>query len=150
MIVGRGGRHIAEKNALDHVFGYSIFNDATVREFQRKSSQWTPGKNFDDTGAVGPWIMTTDELPPGAKGLKIESRLNGNVMQSSNTSNMICSVAHNHFTTQPIYDPGGWRHDCDGYARRCWLRAQASCVHCSLASVIEVKIEGIGALAQSD
>jgi len=145
VIIGKGGRHIAEDDALGHVFGYSIFNDGTVREFQRKSSQWTPGKNFDDTGAVGPWIITADELPPGAQGLKIESRLNGMVMQSSNTSNMICSVAHtisllSQYTTLEVGDmiamgtPEGV-----GYARKPPVFMQPG-------DVIEVEIEQIGVL----
>jgi 2-keto-4-pentenoate hydratase/2-oxohepta-3-ene-1,7-dioic acid hydratase in catechol pathway len=145
VIIGKGGRHIAEAEALSHVFGYSIFNDGTVREFQRKSSQWTPGKNFDDTGAVGPWLVTPDELPPGAQGLKIESRLNGKVMQSSNTSNMICSVAHtisllSQYTTLEVGDmiamgtPEGV-----GYARKPPVFMQPG-------DVIEVEIEQIGLL----
>ncbi len=148
VIIGTGGRHIAEANALDHVFGYSIFNDGSVREFQRKSSQWTPGKNFDGTGAVGPWIVTADELPPGAEGLKIESRLNGKVMQSSNTSNMLCSVPHtitllSQYTTLEAGDmiamgtPEGV-----GYARKPPVFMQPG-------DVIEVEIEEIGILSNT-
>ncbi|MEM9604604.1 MAG: fumarylacetoacetate hydrolase family protein [Pseudomonadota bacterium] len=93
VIIGRGGRHIPESSALDHVFGYTVFNDGSVRAFQRKTHQWTPGKNFDATGAVGPHVVTADALPPGAAGLKIESRVGAEVLQSSNTANMIWSVA---------------------------------------------------------
>ena len=93
LIIGSGGRHIAEVDALNHVFGYSIFNDASVRDYQRKTHQWTPGKNFDSTGAVGPFVLTPDELPIGASGLKIASRVGSETLQSSNTSNMIWSVA---------------------------------------------------------
>ena len=92
LIVGKGGRHISEADALDHVFGYTVFNDGSVREYQRKTHQWTPGKNFDDTGAVGPFVVTPDELPEGASGLKIESRVGDEVLQSSNTGNMIWNV----------------------------------------------------------
>ena len=92
VIIGKTGRHISEENALDHVFGYTVFNDGSVRDYQRKTHQWTPGKNFDATGAVGPFVLTTEELPAGASGLKIESRLNGRVMQSANTSDMIWPV----------------------------------------------------------
>jgi acylpyruvate hydrolase len=92
-VIGRGGRHIAEKDALDHVIGYSIFNDASVRDYQRKSPQWTIGKNFDDTGAFGPWLVTADELSPGAKGLHIQTRLNGVVVQDGSTDDMVFSVA---------------------------------------------------------
>jgi 2-keto-4-pentenoate hydratase/2-oxohepta-3-ene-1,7-dioic acid hydratase in catechol pathway len=93
LIVGKGGRHISEDDALDHVFGYTVFNDGSVRDYQRKTHQWTPGKNFDNTGAVGPFVVTPDELPEGAKGLKIESRVGDEILQSSNTVNMIWSVA---------------------------------------------------------
>ena len=93
VIIGKGGRHIDEDSALDHVFGYSLFNDGSVRDYQRKTHQWTPGKNFDRTGALGPIVVTPDELPPGADGLKIESRLNGKVMQSASTSDMMWPVA---------------------------------------------------------
>ncbi|MDO6590915.1 FAA hydrolase family protein [Loktanella sp. D2R18] len=92
-IVGKGGRHIAEADALDHVFGYTVFNDGSVRDYQRKTHQWTPGKNFDDTGAIGPFVVTPDEVPEGAAGLKIESRVGDEILQSSNTGNMIWSVA---------------------------------------------------------
>ncbi len=93
IVIGKGGRHIGEESALDHVFGYTVFNDGSVRDYQRKTHQWTPGKNFDDTGALGPIVVTADEVPNGAAGLKIQSRLNGNVMQDSNTSDMMWPVA---------------------------------------------------------
>ena len=92
VIIGKAGRHLTEANALDVVAGYTCFNDGSLRDYQRKTSQWTIGKNFDRTGPLGPWAVPTSELPAGAKGLKIESRLNGQVMQSSNTSNMLVSV----------------------------------------------------------
>ena len=93
VIIGKGGKHIALADALDHVVGYSVFNDGSVRDYQMKSTQWTIGKNFDNTGAFGPTLVTADELPPGAKGLKIETRLNGEVVQSSNIDHMIFDVA---------------------------------------------------------
>jgi len=74
LIIGKGGRHIAEADALQHVFGYTIFNDGSVREYQRKTHQWGAGKNFDNTGAVGPIVVTPDELPEGATGLAISTR----------------------------------------------------------------------------
>ena len=92
IIIGQGGRHIRREDALDHVFGYTIFNDGSVRDYQRKTHQWTPGKNFDATGPVGPLVVTPDELPPGASGLKIESRLNGQIMQSASTADMMWPV----------------------------------------------------------
>ena len=92
-VIGTGGRHIAEADALEHVIGYSIFNDASVRDYQKKSPQWTIGKNFDQTGAFGPYLITTDELPPGGKGLRIQTRLNGIVVQDASTDDMVFSVA---------------------------------------------------------
>jgi acylpyruvate hydrolase len=93
VVVGRGGRRIAHDQALNHVAGYSLFNDATIREFQLRTPQWTMGKNFDGTGSFGPWLVTSDAVPPGALGLKIEGRLNGRVMQQSNTAKLIFGVA---------------------------------------------------------
>jgi 2-keto-4-pentenoate hydratase/2-oxohepta-3-ene-1,7-dioic acid hydratase in catechol pathway len=92
-IIGTAGRHIAESRALDHVAGYSIFNDASVRDYQRKSPQWTIGKNFDGTGAFGPYLTTADEIPPGGKGLRIRTRLNGATVQDASTDDMVFSVA---------------------------------------------------------
>ena len=92
-VIGKGGRHIAKAQALDHVIGYSIFNDASIRDFQTKSPQWTVGKNFDATGAFGPVFITADELPAGGKGLKIETRLNQQVVQSATTADMIFDIA---------------------------------------------------------
>lgn len=93
VIIGKGGRHISEEDALDHVFAYTVLNDGSVRDYQRKTHQWTPGKNFDNTGAIGPISVTPDELPAGAVGLKIESRVGDEILQSSNTSDMMWSVA---------------------------------------------------------
>ena len=92
-IVGKGGRAIPEERALEHVAGYSVFNDATIRDWQRRTPQWTVGKNFDGTGAFGPYFVTADELPPGAKGLKLQTILNGEVVQSASTSDMVFGVA---------------------------------------------------------
>jgi acylpyruvate hydrolase len=91
-VVGRGGRHISREAALDHICGYSIFNDASVRDFQMKTPQWTVGKNFDGTGAFGPAFVTADELPRGAAGLSLQTRPNGKVMQSASTTQMIFDV----------------------------------------------------------
>jgi acylpyruvate hydrolase len=91
-VIGKGGRHISEARALDHVAGYSIFNDASIRDFQTKAPQWTVGKNFDGTGAFGPIFVTADELPPGGKGLRIQTRLNGQIVQNASTDDMIFDV----------------------------------------------------------
>lgn len=92
-VVGKGGRHIAKAAALEHIAGYSVFNEASVRDFQVKAPQWTVGKNFDGTGAFGPAFVTADELPLGAKGLKLETRLNGQIVQSASTSDIVFDVA---------------------------------------------------------
>ena len=92
VVIGRGGRRISRDRALDHVAGYSLFNDATIREFQLRTPQWTMGKNFDATGAFGPWLVTPDALPPGAHGLRIQVRLNGRVMQDASTGRLIFNV----------------------------------------------------------
>jgi acylpyruvate hydrolase len=93
VVIGkRVPRHTKQATALDYVFGYACFNDMSVRDYQKRTPQWTIGKNFDDTGAFGPVLVTADELPPGATGLKIQGRLNGQVMQDANTSDMIFSV----------------------------------------------------------
>jgi len=93
VVIGtRVPRHVSHTAALTHVLGYSCFNDISVRDYQKRTGQWTIGKNFDATGGFGPILVTADELPPGAMGLHIESRLNGAVMQSANTADMIFPV----------------------------------------------------------
>ena len=94
VVIGKKTRFVSQADALNSVFGYACFNDATLRDYQRRTTQWTIGKNFDHTGAFGPCLVTADELPPGCTGLKIESRLNGQVMQSANTKDMAFGVAH--------------------------------------------------------
>ena len=90
-VVGRGGRRIPAARALEHVAGYSCYNDGSIRDFQRHTTQFTPGKNFWRSGAFGPWMVTTDEVPdPSA--LHLETRLNGRVMQSAPTSDLLFDV----------------------------------------------------------
>jgi 2-keto-4-pentenoate hydratase/2-oxohepta-3-ene-1,7-dioic acid hydratase in catechol pathway len=93
LVVGKRAKHLTMANATSCVAGYACSNEGSVREFQRKTTQWDMGKNFDRTGGFGPWMVTADELPDAGKGLKIESRLNGTVMQSDNTDNMMFPVA---------------------------------------------------------
>jgi 2-keto-4-pentenoate hydratase/2-oxohepta-3-ene-1,7-dioic acid hydratase in catechol pathway len=94
VVIGRKvPRHTREAHALEYVFGYSCFNDMSVRDYQKRTPQWTIGKNFDGTGGLGPLLVTADELPAGAAGLRIQGRLNGQVMQDANTSDMIFKVA---------------------------------------------------------
>lgn len=91
-VIGRGGKNIATREALDHVAGYSIFNDVTVRDYQLRTSQWTVGKNFDGTGAFGPFFVVSEALPPGCKGLSLTTRLNGRIVQQAAIAEMIFDV----------------------------------------------------------
>lgn len=94
VVIGRRvPRHVSQADALHYVFGYTCFNDMSVRDYQKRTPQWTIGKNFDGTGGFGPVLVTADELAPGATGLRLQSRLNGQVMQDANTDDMIFSVA---------------------------------------------------------
>ena len=145
-IIGRGGRHIPKATALDHVAGYALFNDASVREYQFKGgTQWTMGKNFDGTGAFGPWFVTADELPPGLRGLRLQTRLNGAVVQSASTDDLVFDIAtlvsiiSQGITLVPgdvivSGTPGGV-----GHARtpRLYMHAGDTC---------EVEVEGVGLL----
>lgn len=92
-VVGRRGRHIPRERALEWIAGYACFNEASIRDYQFKTPQWAVGKNFDGTGAFGPELVTADELPPGARGLTIQTRLNGQTVQSSNTGHLLFDVA---------------------------------------------------------
>lgn len=93
VIIGKTTKHATMDNALDAVFGYSCFNDMSVRDYQKKTPQWSIGKNFDRTGGFGPVLVTADELPAGGSELGIQCRLNGQVMQDANTRDMIWGVA---------------------------------------------------------
>lgn len=146
VVIGKAGRRIPQAEALQHVAGYAIFNDGSIRDYQFKSAQWMMGKNFDRSGALGPEFVTADELPAGASGLRLQTRLNGTVVQDANTRDMIfdvrtlvsiCSVA---FELRPgdiiiSGTPSGV-----GLARspQLWMRA---------GDVCEVEIEGIGTLS---
>jgi len=144
-VIGRRARHVSAEDALQYVAGYSCFNDASVRDYQRKTAQWTIGKNFDATGAFGPFFVTADELPPGAQGLRISTRLNGEVMQDANTGDMLFPVAETIalltecMTLEPgdvlvMGTPAGV-----GHARKpqVWMKD---------GDVVEIEIEGIGVL----
>ena len=93
VVIGKKAKHLTQENALDCVFGYTCFNDMSVRDYQKKTPQWTIGKNFDATGPLGPTLVTADQLKPGAVDLRIQCRLNGQVMQNANTTDMIWGVA---------------------------------------------------------
>jgi acylpyruvate hydrolase len=146
LIVGKRAKHLTMANATSCIAGYSCSNEGSVREFQRKTTQWDMGKNFDRTGGFGPWMVTADALPDAGKGLKIESRLNGTVMQSDNTDNMMFPVADMLvYVTQGItLEPGDiiftGTPSGVGHARKpspIWMKN---------GDVCEIEIEGIGVL----
>lgn len=91
IIIGKGGRRISEKDAWDHIAGYSCYNDGSVRDWQVATSQWIPGKNFYKTGGFGPWMVTSDEIAPGQV-MRLQTVLNGQVLQDTTTDKMIHSI----------------------------------------------------------
>ena len=91
VVIGKPGRRIAEADAWSHVAGYSCYNDGSVRDWQRHTTQWTPGKNFAATGGFGPWMVTAEEIAPGAT-LTLVTRLNGTEMQRADTGMMIFKI----------------------------------------------------------
>ena len=91
VIIGKGGRRIAQKDAWSHIAGYSCYNDGSVRDWQRHTIQWTAGKNFAQTGGFGPWMVTADDIPPNTK-LTLSCRLNGERMQHANTDQLIFKI----------------------------------------------------------
>lgn len=144
VIIGKQGRDIPVEKALEHVAGYSCYNEASVREWQFHAKQISPGKNFESTGGFGPWMVTSDEVAP-EKGLKIETRLNDETVQSSNTKLMIFNVAQiiNYASTIFTLVPGdvlamgtpagvGWTQNPPRFMKE--------------GDVCEVEIEGIGIL----
>ena len=144
-IIGKGGRDIAKEDALDHVVAYSLFNDASVRDYQFKAPQWTVGKNFDGTGPFGPYLVTADELPRGIVGLELTTRLNGEVVQQASTNDLVFDVATIIHTISQAFTveagdvivtgtPSGV-----GMARKppLWMKA---------GDVVEVEVPGIGIL----
>lgn len=108
VVIGRAGRRIPEADALDHVAGYTVFNDGTVRDWQTRTPQWTLGKNFDGTGALGPALVTADELPPGAAGLRMTTRVGDALMQDGDTGKMVFPVAQTiaHLSQAASLEPG--------------------------------------------
>lgn len=145
VVIGRRSRHLPVATALDAVWGYSLFNDASVRNWQKHSPTWTMGKNFDRTGAFGPWIVSADAVPAGARGLGIRCRVNGQTLQDSSTDDMIFPVAEalayisRGMTLEPgdviaMGTPAGV-----GFARKPPIYLQPG-------DVCEVEIDGIGCL----
>ena len=146
-IVGKRAKHLTLANATSCIAGYSCANEGSVREFQRHTTQWGMGKNFDRTGGFGPWMVSADALPPGGKGLKIMSRLNGNTMQSDNTDNMMFPLAETleYLTKGMTLEPGDviltGTPSGVGHARKpepVWMKP---------GDTIEVEVEGIGVLS---
>lgn len=145
-VVGKTCRHASEENALEYIAGYSLFNDATLRDYQRFSSQWTIGKNFDASGAFGPELVTSDELPEGLTGLRLKTELNGEVMQDAAIDDLVFPVRSlvrilsECMTLEPgdvvvTGTPAGV-----GYARKppIWMKA---------GDLVEVSVEGLGKLS---
>lgn len=144
VVIGKGGRHIAEDEALDHVAGYSIYNDVSVRDYQRHAQQIAAGKNFVGTGPFGPWLVTTDEVPDPHK-LRLRTFLNGDTVQSSDTSHLIFKIPRLISYASTIFDlvpgdviatgtPAGV-----GFARK-------PPIFMKPGDVIEVEIEHLGVL----
>ncbi|NGM19092.1 fumarylacetoacetate hydrolase family protein [Roseomonas stagni] len=145
IIIGKRARCVKQADALDYVAGYSLFNDGSVRDYQRKSTQWTMGKNFDATGAFGPEIVTADELPPGAAPLRICARVDGQTVQDSTTGDMIFTVARaieiisEVMTLEPGDVIATGTPSGVGYARKPPL-------FLAPGKVVEIEVEGIGVL----
>lgn len=145
LVIGKRSRHLTADNALGAVAGYTCSNDGSVREYQRHTIQWTMGKIFDQTGPLGPVFVTPGELPEAAKGLKIECRLNGETVQSSNTDMMMFPVVETlvYLTEGLTLEPGDivlmGTPSGVGHARKppLWMKH---------GDVVEVEIEGIGVL----
>lgn len=146
VVIGKKARHVKKADAYSIIAGYACFNDGSVRDYQRKTNQWTIGKNFDATGGFGPWMITPDEVPPGCVGLSIQTRLNGQVLQNANTSDMIfpvdetIEILSECVTLEPgdvivMGTPAGV-----GYARKppVWMKPGDTC---------EIVIEKVGTLA---
>jgi 2-keto-4-pentenoate hydratase/2-oxohepta-3-ene-1,7-dioic acid hydratase in catechol pathway len=143
IVIGSGGRYIPREKAMDAIAGFTVLNDGSAREWQRAATQWTPGKNFDASMPIGPEVVTADEV--SVDDLAITTTLNGAVMQSARTSQMIVDVARcieffSSFTKLLPGDviatgtPGGV-----GFARTppVWLTP---------GDVIEVTVEGVGTI----
>jgi 2-keto-4-pentenoate hydratase/2-oxohepta-3-ene-1,7-dioic acid hydratase in catechol pathway len=145
-VIGKRAKHLTLANAFDCIAGYACGMEGSIREYQRHTTQWGMGKNFDRTGSIGPWLVSADELPPGGKGLKLETRLNGKTMQSANTDLFMFPVAESlvYLTEGITLEPGDVLFTGTpsgvGHARKpepVWMKA---------GDVVEVEIEGVGTL----
>jgi 2-keto-4-pentenoate hydratase/2-oxohepta-3-ene-1,7-dioic acid hydratase in catechol pathway len=146
VVISRGGHAIRPEDAFDHVLGFAVFNDLTVRDWQHLGSQWTPGKNFDGTGPLGPFVVTLDEA--GRRNRQIVTRLNGRVVQQAWTDEMVHPVAEliTFCSTFTTLEPGdviatgtpsgtGFKQDPPRFLRP--------------SDVIEVEIDGLGCIQNS-
>jgi 2-keto-4-pentenoate hydratase/2-oxohepta-3-ene-1,7-dioic acid hydratase in catechol pathway len=146
IVIGKRARHLSEAEALSCVAGYTCMNEGSLRDYQRKSAQWTMGKNFDRTGGLGPEIVTPDELPQGPNALRITSRINGQTMQDSNTSDMIfpvpriLAILSEVMTLEPGDVIATGTPSGVGYPRKPPVFMKAG-------DVAEIEIEGIGILS---
>ena len=144
VVIGKQATNVKEADALDYVLGYCCFNDITARAYQRHTSQWTPGKNGDRSGPIGP-IVTADETGDPAKGWRLQTRVNGQVMQDNNTSNMVFSVPViiSYLTSIMTLNPGdliaSGTPEGVGYARK-------PPVFMKPGDVVEIEIDGLGVL----
>lgn len=144
VIIAKPGHRISEADALSHVAGYSCFNDGSVRDWQKHSSQFTPGKNFIHTAGFGPWMVSADELPdPG--GLELRTRVNGELRQQNNTSRMIFSVPQliSYFSQFTMLEPGDVlvTGTPSGFGS-----TRKPPVFLNSGDIVEVEIDGIGTL----
>jgi 2-keto-4-pentenoate hydratase/2-oxohepta-3-ene-1,7-dioic acid hydratase in catechol pathway len=143
-VIGRRARYVTEAAALEHVAGYACFMDGSVRDYQNHTSQFTAGKNFPASGSFGPYLVTADEIPDPAA-LRLETRLNGKVMQQAPIADMCFGVARlvAYVSTFTVLAPGDvittGTPSGVGFARRppVWLQP---------GDRIEVEIDGVGLL----
>ncbi|MGI6129572.1 MAG: fumarylacetoacetate hydrolase family protein [bacterium] len=144
VVIGRRASNVTEKDALDYVAGYTNFNDVSARDLQMRDGQWMKGKCLDTFAPMGPWLVTTDEIPdPG--NLDIRLRLNGRIMQSSNTSNLIFGVPHlvSFLSRLMTLDPG----DIIATGTPAGVGfAQRPPVYLTPGDIVEVEIKGLGVL----
>ncbi|MCL2657112.1 MAG: fumarylacetoacetate hydrolase family protein [Betaproteobacteria bacterium] len=147
IVIGKSGRRIPESDALNFIAGMSCYNEGSARDWQLATSQWTPGKNFPATGAFGPWLVTTDELPPDSD-LSLVTRLNGVEMQRTTTSLMTFGIPKliSFISTFATLEPGDVI--VTGTAGGVGLRRDPQ-VFMKHGDEVEVEIDGIGVLRNS-
>ncbi|MEQ3625442.1 MAG: fumarylacetoacetate hydrolase family protein [Celeribacter sp.] len=143
VVIGQGGRHVPKEHAMSHVFGFAIYNDGSVRDWQKHSHQFTPGKNFVGTGAFGPSLVTPDDLPEWP--LTLVTRVNGIEKQRTDTSQMIFDIPYliNYVSTFTTLLPGDVivTGTCTGFGST--RRPQE---FLNAGDLVEVEIDGLGVL----